>query len=193
MSSNIPASTEAEIHDDISGLADDTRRRDSFSLSFARVLIGGTLVPKRRLLPDGLGMYFDRVSPMPSLREGTFDTFRLINFAARDNLKFSSRRGSTIHGTTCTVLYCCTDTKYYCIGLSINTFSMSCRQTYIGVSVCHRNLNWGMPTVTPSGPESQVFTGRCGRLWRFLVFLYLCSSFIAAWLLQLLLAVYEFN
>jgi len=83
----MPASTEDEIQDAISGLADDTRRRDSFSLSFAKVLIGGTLNPREGELPESLGMYFDRVSPMPHCvwerltRDHVFD-----KFVARDKL-----------------------------------------------------------------------------------------------------------
>jgi hypothetical protein len=42
--SSICESTEDEIQDDISGFPGDSPRRDSFSFSFARVLIGCTLV-----------------------------------------------------------------------------------------------------------------------------------------------------
>src|SRR6266850_1078600 len=59
ISSSISEPTEDEIQAVISGLADDTPRRDSFSLSFARVLIGGTLTSR---VGDGLiraGIYFD--------------------------------------------------------------------------------------------------------------------------------------
>ena len=100
ISSSISEPTEDEIQAVISGLAGDAPRRDSFFLSFARVLIGGTL----NSIVDGLirtGMYFDRASRSvrcPACARGKI--LRGVTFwqihghvtTAADPTEFSSRR-----------------------------------------------------------------------------------------------------
>ena len=123
MSSSIPASTEYEIQDAISGLADDNRRRDSFSLSFARVLIGGTLIPRDGELPESLGIYFGRVSPMPPLRVGTFATGpRFDKFAARDRFLIHPKHQIQFNVDH----YSIVSKQAKAIGLSINPFFLPC-------------------------------------------------------------------
>lgn len=66
--SSICKSTEDEIQDDISGFPGDSPRRDSFSFSFARVLIGCTLI-----LRVGIYRNSDVIAQVASFAVGSLD------------------------------------------------------------------------------------------------------------------------